>query len=63
MRKDNPAIFECKAVRSGIHFWHRSEGQTCYCQHCNLKLSPRDTTDVFQDAFGDDAKTRGWFNG
>lgn len=46
MRKNNPAVFECAAVASGIHTWIIRDDGTSYCLKCDTNLSKEDTDDM-----------------
>jgi hypothetical protein len=54
MRKNNPAVYECKSKKSRakMHHWVRTETGTAYCKNegCGIELNVEDATDCFRDA-------------
>lgn len=49
MRKDSPAVFECKASAGGLHRWARLPDYTAKCENCKIVLNKADADDVFRD--------------
>lgn len=50
MRKNNPAVYECKSHKDrGLHRWRRNEDRTATCLNCGLTLSVEDADDCFED--------------
>ena len=50
MRKDNPAVYECKKDKRGIHHWIRYAATgRAMCKHCKLVLTKEQTDDVFTE--------------
>lgn len=49
MRKDNPAVYECKKAKNTLHHWVRNDDGTATCKNCKLVLNKDDADDAFED--------------
>lgn len=49
MRKNNPACYECKKDRNGIHTWKRLPTRRAICVRCELEINQEDAAEVFND--------------
>lgn len=51
MKLDNPAVWECKKSKGGIHSWLREGRGPAICQHCDIFLTIEQTEEVFRGYF------------